>query len=227
MVSIRGIGVSRGWNKHLEELERRRQDALGLGGSHRVAREHQRGRKTARERIDLLLDPGTFQEVGMLAALNKRDLHGNVKETLPSSLVCGFGQVEGRPVAVGAEDYSVAMGPWSGLYLDKSKGIFPGYIEDLAYEWKIPLVVFLQSVGGDVDSASETGMNTLASSLSSYPVFDLLARVPSVAAVMGPTAGGSAARAVCSHFSLMSRPNACLFGGGSAAGRARHWAKNR
>ena len=206
--------MSRSWQEQLEELERRRQRALGHGGEHRVEREHNRGRNTARERIDALLDPGTFQEFGMLATLKTRDESGAVKETLPSSLVCGFGKVDGRPIAVGAEDYTVAMGPWTGLYLEKSKGVFPGYLEDMAYQWQIPLVLFLQSVGGDVDSASPDAMNTLPSSLSAYPVLELLDRVPSVTAVMGPAAGGSAARAVCSHFSLMSRPNGCLFGGG-------------
>ena len=206
--------MSRSWQEQLEELERRRVRALAHGGEERVDREHNRGRNTARERIDALLDPGTFQEIGMLATLETRDETGAAKETLPSSLVCGFGKVDGRPIAVGAEDYTVAMGLWTGLYLEKSKGVFPGYLEDMAYQWEIPLVLFLQSVGGDVDSASEAAMNTLPSSLSAHPVLELLDRVPSVAAVMGPAAGGSAARAVCSHFSLMSRPNACLFGGG-------------
>ena len=176
--------MSRSWDELLRELEHRRQRALGSGGEQGVARERKYGRNTARERIDLLLDSGTFQEVGMLAALKRESRDGSVSETLPSSLVCGFGKVDGRPVAVGAEDYTVAMGPWTGLFLEKSKGIFPGYLEDLAYQWKIPLVVFLQSVGGDVDTPSEAAMNMLASSLSSFPVFNLLSRVPSVTAVM-------------------------------------------
>ena len=212
--SHRDRGQQRPWDERLQELERRRARALAHGGAERVAREHQRGRLAARERIDRLLDAGTFQEVGMLAGFRASAPDGEAKESLPSSLVCGFGRVDGRPVAVGAEDYTVAMGTWTGLYLEKSKGVFPGYIEDLAYRWEIPLVLFLQGIGGDVDSPSDASMNALASGLSSFPIFDLLDRVPSVTAVMGPAAGGSAARAACSHFSLMSRPNACLFGGG-------------
>jgi len=206
--------MSKSWDPHLEELEQRRARAAALGGEHRVAREHNRGRLSARERIEALLDPGSFQEVGKLAVLHTRTSDGEPKETLPSSLVCGFGKVDGRPIAVGAEDYTVAMGPWTGLYLEKSKGVFPGYLEDLAFQWSIPIVLFLQSVGGDVDSAAPDAMNTLPSALSGHPIFELLDKVPSVTAVMGPTAGGSAARAVCAHFSLMSRPNGCLFGGG-------------
>lgn len=206
--------MSGGWKPYLEELARRRERADQHGGEVRVAREHNRGRWSARERIEALVDPGSFQEVGKLAALRTRTRDGEHKETLPSSLVCGFAKVDGRPIAVGAEDYTVAMAPWTGLYLEKSKGVFPGYLEDIAHQWEIPIVLFLQSVGGDVDSASGDGMNTLPSSISGHPIFELLDRVPSVTAVMGPTAGGSAARAVCAHFSLMSRPNGCLFGGG-------------
>lgn len=206
--------MSDAWKSHLDELRRRRRRAEELGGEARIAAEHGRGRWSARERIEALVDPGSFQEVGKLAALHTRTRDGAPRETLPSSLVCGFGRVDGRPVAVGAEDYSVAMAPWTGLYLEKSKGVFPGYLEDMAFEWEIPIVLFLQSVGGDVDSASVDAMNTMPSALSGHPVFALLERVPSVTAVMGPTAGGSAARAVCAHFSLMSRPNGCLFGGG-------------
>ena len=154
-------GMSDAWKSHLGELRRRRQRAEGLGGEARIAAERKRGRLSARERIEALVDPGSFQEVGKLAALRTRSRDGTPKDTLPSSLVCGFGRVDGRPVAVGAEDYTVAMAPWTGLYLEKSKGVFPGYLEDMAYEWEIPIVLFLQSVGGDVDSASVDAMNTI------------------------------------------------------------------
>ena len=200
--------MDRTWDQEIAELQRRREKARQHGGEPRVARERAKNRLTARERIDLLLDEGSFQEVGMLATMKTAD------GDLPSSLVCGFGRVDGRPVAVGAEDYTIAMGIWTGSYLDKSKGVFPGYIEDLAYQWELPLVLFLQSIGGDVDSPGDANMNVMPSAISMFPILNLLSRVPMVTAVMGPTAGGSAARAVCSHFSLMSRPSGLLFGGG-------------
>ena len=200
--------MSGAWDDELEELARRRKKALEHGGAHWVEREHAKGRLSARERIDLLLDPGTFQEVGMLATMPTP--HGK----LPSGLVCGFGDLEGRTIAVAAEDFTVAMGTWTGLYLGKSKGIFPGYIEDLAHRMQLPLVVFLQGIGGDVDSPGEENSNVLPSAISLHPLLALMSSVPMVAAVMGPCAGGSAARAVCSHFSLMSRSQAVVFGGG-------------
>ena len=200
--------MSSSWDDELKELELRRAKAREHGGAHWVGREHAKDRLTARERIDLLLDPGSFQEVGMLAAMPTPD------GKLPAGLVCGFGRLDGRTIAVAAEDYTVAMGTWTGLYLGKSKGIFPGYIEDLAYRMELPLVVFLQGIGGDVDSPGDANSNVLPSAMSVHPLLALLSRVPMVAAVMGPCAGGSAARAACSHFSLMSRPNAVVFGGG-------------
>ena len=200
--------MTRTWDDELAELEARRTAALGQGGADLVAKEHAKGRYTARERLDMLLDPNTFQEVGMLAMMD------NANGRLPSGLICGFGKVGGRQIAVAAEDYTIAMGTWTGLYLSQSKGIFPGFIEDLAYRWKVPLVVFLQGIGGDVDSGTGDGGNIFPSALSLFPVVELLSLVPMVTAVMGPTAGGSAGRAVCAHFSLMSRENGFLFAAG-------------
>jgi len=200
--------MTRTWDDELAELEERRQRARELGGAKFVEKEHAKGRLTARERIDKLLDPGSFQEVGMLAMMD------NANGRLPSGLICGFGTVDGRKIAVAAEDYTIAMGTWTGLYLSQSKGIFPGFIEDLAYRWQVPLVVFLQGIGGDVDSPGDDNGNVFPSALSLFPVVELLSRVPMVTAVMGPCAGGSAARAVCAHFSLMTRDNAVLFAAG-------------
>lgn len=200
--------MSRTWDDELAELEARRKRARELGGTALIDKEHARGRLTARERIDRFLDPGTFHEAGMLAMMD------NANGRMPSGLICGFGKVDGRPIAIAAEDYTIALGTWTGLYLAQSKGIFPGFIEDLAHKWEIPLVVFLQGIGGDVDSPGEDNGNVLPSALSLSPIVDLMSLVPMVAAVMGPCAGGSAARAVCSHFSLMSRDNGFLFAAG-------------
>ena len=84
------------WDHELVELQRRREKARQHGGEIRVARERAKNRLTARDRIDLLLDEGSFQEIGMLATIKTAD------DDLPSGLVCGLGRVDGRPVAVGA-----------------------------------------------------------------------------------------------------------------------------
>ena len=207
-------GAAQAWQGDLEELEARRARALLAGGADKIQGEHDRGRLTARERIDRLFDPGSFVEAGKLAVVPIRDSDGNLIEKLPSSQLCGFGTVNGRRVAVVAEDYTVAKGIATKGILEKQKGVLSGYGEQLALAWEIPLVAFLQGVGGDIGPLEHLNYQHMVSGHDVTPLFELLDTVPMVTAVMGPLAGGSAARAVCAHFSLMSRPNGCLFSGG-------------
>ena len=108
------------WEALLAELERRRAFSLTGGGADRVEREHGRGRLVARERIDLLADAGSFRELGGLATTPAAG-----GEQLPSSLVCGICRIEGRPVAVAAEDFTVSGGG-VGVHLARLKGSWGG-----------------------------------------------------------------------------------------------------
>jgi acetyl-CoA carboxylase carboxyltransferase component len=90
--------------KTLEELERRKARARQLGGPQKVARQHSKGRLTARERIEKLLDPGSFLEMGMLA---HSDMPGMEEKTPGDSKITGFGKIEGREVVVIANDFTV------------------------------------------------------------------------------------------------------------------------
>jgi len=92
------------FEKQLEELERRRARALEMGGPEKVQRQHDRGSLTARERIDRLLDPGSFLEVGML---NHSDMPGMEDKTPADSKVAGHGKIDGRHVAVLSNDFTV------------------------------------------------------------------------------------------------------------------------
>lgn len=92
------------FEKELQELNRRRQRALEMGGLDRVARQHALGRLTARERIERLLDPGSFLEVGML---DHSDVPGMEDRTPADSKVGGFGRIQGRRVVVAANDFTV------------------------------------------------------------------------------------------------------------------------
>lgn len=197
------------WEDLLAEVERRRAQALASGGPERMERERRNGRNLVRERIDLLLDEGSFQEFGMLATTPE----GSGEGDRPSTFICGIGKIDGRPVAIGAEDFTV-QGGGVGVHLQRYKGAWGGFIEELAYEYGIPLVLLMQGVGGSVAMQEVKGYPVLLAGQPVFPVFQLLDRVPVVTAVMGPTAGSSAARAAVSHFSIMSRPNGCLFAGG-------------
>jgi acetyl-CoA carboxylase carboxyltransferase component len=132
------------WGPLLEELERRRLVALASGGPERVAREHKNGRSTARERILKLADEGSFLEIGTFVTTPTKD--GSL---LASTFVCGLCEIDGRSVAIGAEDYSVEGGG-TGVHLPRYKGGWTGFIEEFALGYHIPLVLLINGVGGSV-----------------------------------------------------------------------------
>jgi acetyl-CoA carboxylase carboxyltransferase component len=90
--------------KLIEELARRKAQARAMGGAEKIDRQHARGRFTARERIDRLLDPGSFLEIGML---NHSDMPGMEERTPADSKIAGYGTIDGRPVAVVSNDFTV------------------------------------------------------------------------------------------------------------------------
>lgn len=200
--------VPENWRALLDELERKRDVALAGGEPRRHEREHQAGRYTVRERLEILVDEGTFVEYGTFVTT---PAGGGAQ--FPATFVCGTAEIDGRPVAVGMEDFTVEGGG-AGVHLAKLKGSWGGFIEEIALAYRIPLVLLLQGVGGSVALQEVKGYPELLAGATVYPVFELLSAVPVVTAVLGPTAGSSAARATIAHFSVMTRDNGCLFAGG-------------
>ena len=92
------------FEKEMEELKRRREKALAMGGPEKIKRQHDKGKGTARERIASLLDAGTFFEMGMF---NTSDLPGMEEKTPADSKIAGFGKIDGRTVAIVANDFTV------------------------------------------------------------------------------------------------------------------------
>lgn len=197
------------------ELSTRRRAALGLGGPEQIAREHERGRLTIRERIDRLVDAGSFREIGTLTTLPIVDVHGEVTAVVPAPYVGGIAAIGGRPVVVGGEDFTINYGA-PAQHLEKFKGGFSGYIEELAIEHRLPLVLLLHGAGGDVGFTDAVGFTAVPSAHSVYPMAELLDVVPVVTAVLGVVGGGTGARAVASHLSIMSRPQGLMFAAGPA-----------
>jgi acetyl-CoA carboxylase carboxyltransferase component len=203
-------GPFHSWDESLTELGDRRERAQELGGQEGVARQHASGKLTIRERLSLLTD--SFREVGTLATTNVHNSSGEIVGQTPSGYVCGLAVVDGRKMAVGGEDFTVRRGaPTTNL--DRIKGGMGGFVEDLAHEYRIPMALLVEGVGGDVSAQDVMGHAYLPSMYSFTRCFELLAEVPVVAAVLGPTAGITAARAAISHFSVMTK-KACLFAGG-------------
>ncbi len=196
------------WKPELEELERRRELAQEMGGPERVARAREAGRLTVRERIDRLLDPGSFHETGVLAGAAEYDEAGQLKAFRPSNFVCGRGSIAGRGVIVGGDDFTVRGGAADGAIGNKM-----GWAEKAARDLRLPLVRLVDGTGG---GGSVKQQSTIRRSYVPYlPDWDvsveLLSTVPVIAAALGPVAGLGAARVAASHFSVMVRGTSQLF----------------
>ena len=199
------------WEPEVKEINLRRQMALKLGGEERVDRHHKQGKLTVRERIEKLTEPGSFQEVGQLAGAATWE-GGKFKDIVPAPYVMGLAKVDGRWVAIGGEDFTVRGGSSAGLA--RRKGGQGGFVEDMAREYRIPMINLIDGTGANVASAIKSKYKRLPAKSGYERCMQLLGLVPVVSAVLGATAGGPAGRAVMSHFSVMVRGTSQLFAAG-------------
>ena len=199
------------WEPEVKEINLRRQMALKLGGEERVDRHHKQGKFTVRERIDKLTEPGSFQEIGQLAGAATWE-GGKFKDIVPAPYVMGLAKVDGRWVAIGGEDFTVRGGSSAGLA--RRKGGQGGFVEDMAREYRIPMINLIDGTGANVASAIKSKYKRLPAQSGYERCMQLLGLVPVVSAVLGATAGGPAGRAVMSHFSVMVRGTSQLFAAG-------------
>ena len=202
------------WLPEIEEIHRRRALAEACGGEAAVAKHHAAGKLTVRERIARLLDAGSFREVGKLAGRASYDREGRLTGFEPAPYVMGIGRIDGRPIAVGGEDYTIRAG--TGFGSDRRKGGQGGFIEDLACEYRIPLVNLIDGTGGTVNTAKRKGYTVVPGygQDGCERSADLLGIVPVVSAVMGTTAGGPSMRAILSHWSIMVKGTGQIFAAG-------------
>jgi acetyl-CoA carboxylase carboxyltransferase component len=202
------------WRKEVDELQLRRQFADQLGGKDAVARHNERGCLTVRQRIDAIADKQSFREIGKLAGKATYAADNQLINVTPSPYVMGLAKIDGRPVAIGGEDYTVRGGIATGN--DRRKGGRGGFVEDLAYEYRIPLINLIDGAGGSVDSIRQRGYTAFpGSGLKGFErSIDLLSMAPVVCAVMGTAAGGPAARAVLAHWSVMVKDSSQIFAAG-------------
>jgi acetyl-CoA carboxylase carboxyltransferase component len=181
------------WQETLEDLDRRRQHAWAMGGPERLDKHRGKGKLDARARIERLLDPGTFREIGTLVG-------GKIAA---DAIVTGSGLINGAPVLVGAEDFTTLAGSIGGGGNSKRYRI-----AELAVRDRIPLVMLLDGAGFRAGGGHYGRSPT-----------DLLAqtrcsgRVPTVAAVLGPSAGHGALVAPVCDFRIMSDQGAIFTAG--------------
>src|ERR1700677_254694 len=184
---------ARDWDETLEDLDRRRQHALGMGGPERLDKHHAKGKLDARARVERLLDPGTFREIGTLVG-------GDIAA---DGLVVGSGSINGSPVMLGAEDFTTMAGSIG------TGGNSKRYrIAGIALRDKIPLVMLLEGAGFRPTGGhyGRTPTDLLAQAQCS-------GKVPTVAAVLGPSAGHGALVAPVCDFRIMSRQGAIFTAG--------------
>jgi len=187
----------------LEEMRERYAGARQGGGEERIARQHAAGKLTARERVEALLDPGSFQELDALVVHRSRDF-GMENNRIPGDgVVTGHGRIDGRNVYVFAQDFTVFGGSLSETFAEKIIKVM-----DAAMKVGVPLIGLNDSGGariqeGVVSLAGYADIflrNTLASGV-----------IPQISAIMGPCAGGAVYSPAITDFTVMVQDSSYMF----------------
>lgn len=190
-------------NTKFEHLQNLRDEAQKLGGESRIAAQHKKGKLSARERIDLLLDKGSFQEIGMFVKHHSTNFGLGEQRFLGDGVITGFGTINGRTVYVFSQDFTVFGGSLSGANAEKICKIM-----DLAMKNGCPVIGLNDSGGARIQEGVDSLggyadiflRNTLASGV-----------VPQISAILGPCAGGAVYSPAITDFILMAKNTSYMF----------------
>lgn len=191
------------WEEALKDLDERRSKAALGGGQAKIAKQHEQGKLTARERIETLLDPGTFVEVDGFVESRIDDFDLDKRRVPGDGVVTGYGEVDGRLVFVSSEDFTVIGGTLGEYHSFKI-----ARLQDMAMEMKAPLICINDSGGARIEEG--------ISSLSGYSGMFLRHTkasgvIPQIAVILGPCSGGACyAPAIC-DFIFMVRDVSKMF----------------
>jgi acetyl-CoA carboxylase carboxyltransferase component len=188
------------WESEIEELRRREALARQMGGAEKVKRQHDAGRLTVRERIDALLDAGSFHEIGAITGRGTYGANGELEAVQPANFVFGRGRIDGRAVVVGGDDFTVRGGAADAAIWQKQV-----MSEQMANELRLPIVRLVDGTGGggSVKTIESYGYTYVPANPGWNWVVDNMGVVPVVALGLGSVAGLGAARLASSHYSLM------------------------
>ncbi len=190
-------------NEKVEELKRRREEAKKGGGEKRIKKQHDKGKLTARERLDLLLDDGSFDELDPFVT-HRSEAFGLDEKRIPGDgVVTGHGLIHGRPVYVFSQDFTVFGGSLSETHAEKICKVM-----DLAMKNGVPIIGLNDSGGARIqEGVSSLGgyaevfwRNSMASGV-----------VPQLSAVMGPCAGGAVYSPALTDFIFMVKNSSYMF----------------
>jgi len=187
----------------LTKLDRKNQEALLGGGEKRIEAQHKKGKLTARERLDLLLDEGSFEEIGRFVTHRSTEFGLEKQTYLGDGVVTGYGTIHGRPVYVYSQDFTVFGGSLSETHAEKICRIM-----DLAMQNGVPIIGLNDSGGARIQEgvvslggyADIFYRNTLASGV-----------IPQISAIMGPCAGGAVYSPAITDFILMVEESSYMF----------------
>ena len=196
------------WEPEVLEIQRRAELAKAMGGPENVKRQHDGGKLTVRERIDKLVDAGSFAETGVLAGKAEYDEEGNLRDFRPANFVAGFARIDGRRVVVGGDDFTVRGGA-----ADASIGGKQVYAEKMARELRMPIVRLVDGTGGggSVRTQGNQGHTYIPANPGWDTVTEMMSEVPVIACAMGSVAGLGAARVVTSHWAIMVKGTSQVF----------------
>ena len=185
-----------------------------MGGVDKVKRQHDQGRLTVRERIDKLIDRGSFHEIGAVSGIGEYDSSGELQKLTPANCVFGRARVDGRTVVVVGDDFTVRGGS-----ADASISAKPLMAEEMAHDLRLPIVRIVEGSGGggSVKTIETKGAANLPGGIGGTRWYrfttENLSRVPVVALGLGSVAGLGAARLAASHYSIMTRKSAMFVAG--------------
>jgi propionyl-CoA carboxylase beta chain len=189
--------------KKLADLRQKIQSAELGGGRERIEKQHLAGKLSARERINLLIDEGTFQEMDKLVVHQSRDFGMDKKRIYGDGVVAGYGRIDGRTVFVFAQDFTVFGGSLSATNAAKIVKIM-----DLAMKMGVPLIGLNDSGGARI----QEGVASLAGYADIF-LRNVLASgvVPQISAIMGPCAGGAVYSPAITDFTIMTKDISNMF----------------
>ena len=201
------------WDKEIEEMGHRSMLAEKLGGDDKVARQHEFGKLTIRERVDLIVDEDSFHEVGKLAGVSEYDDDGNLKSFMPSNFVFGTAEIDGKPVIVSGDDFTVRGG--------SADASIPGkrlQAEGLANELRLPHIRLIDGMGGggSVKTIEMAGRTYIPRVGGWETIVGHLGVAPSVSLALGSVAGIGAARVATAHYSVIVKDTAQMMIAGPA-----------
>ncbi|MGA1343746.1 MAG: acyl-CoA carboxylase subunit beta, partial [Hyphomonas sp.] len=194
--------------KAIEELRRRERLAEKMGGEEPVERQRGRGKLTVRERVAFLVDPGSFHEIGKIAGKASYGPDDELAGFTPSTSVTGRARIEGRPVCVLADDFTVRGGASDASIWQKMVQIIK-----MATEYRMPLVQMIDGTGGggSVKALEKDPRTYIPETPGWSEIVTGLSQVPFVTLALGPCAGMGAGRLAASHFSIMVKELSQVF----------------